>query len=223
MKDKLAFIEGLKKDNNETVLKKLATIQKLSQDKNSEVRQELASWLVLFDNEEIEDVLYQMLFDKNRMVRLEAVDSLSIGRQEKTIEKVKTMMSGEGYLIRAYAVLTLFDLITNRYGKNEEGFQRYEEIVAPYFRAEKEERVLIEYYHNQFHMDNEKGLELLGKSYISAVDKGDDRLVWPLLRTFQEIKNSNNKMKMDEILNYGLELILPVQRELAEKITSEVK
>ena len=49
MKDKLAFIENLKKDNNETVLKKLATIQRLSQDKNSEVRQELASWLVLFD------------------------------------------------------------------------------------------------------------------------------------------------------------------------------
>ena len=72
-------------------------------------------------------------------------------------------------------------------------------------------------------MDNEKGLELLGKSYMHAVDDGDDRLVWPLLRTFKGIKNSNNKTKIDEILNYGLEQILPVQRELAEKIISEVK
>ena len=218
MKEKMAFIEGLKKEDNQSVLKKLSTIQKLSQDKNSEVRQELASWLVLFDSEEIEDVLYQMLFDKNGMVRLEAVDSICMGRKEKTIEKVKTMMSDQGYLIRAYAVLTMFDLITNCYGRNEEAFKRYEEIVAPYFHTEKNERVLMEYYHNQFHMDNEKGLELLEKSYVQAVDEGDDRLVWPLLHTFREIKNSDNEKKIDDILNYGLERILPVQRQLAEKI-----
>ena len=203
------------------MLKKLPTIQRLSQDKNSEVRQELASWLVLFDNQEIEDILYQMLFDKNRMVRLEAVDSLCIGRQERTIEKVKTMMSGEGYLIRAYAVLTMFDLITNRYGKNEEAFQRYEEIVTPYYQAEKDERVLIEYYHNQFQMDNEKGLELLAKSYVQAVDGPDYGLVWPFLHTFRDIKNCINEKKIESILNYRIENILSVQRELAEKIVKK--
>lgn len=218
MKDKLAFIESLKGDNNQTVLKKLATIQRLSQDKNSEIRQELASWLVLFDNEEIEDVLYQMLFDKNGMVRLAAVDSICMGRQEKTIEKVKTMMGGQGYLIRAYAVLTMFDLITNRYGRNEDAVKRYEEIVAPYYQVEKNERVLIDYYQNQFHMDNEKGLEMLGKSYMHAVDEGDAGLVWPLLHIFRDIKNSNNEKKIDDILNYRMEHILPVQRELAERI-----
>ena len=82
-------------------------------------REMLAENLVLFECEEAEEILYNMLSDKNRMVRLEALDSICIGRSQKAIEKVATMMSGQWYLIRMYAVMTLFDLLTNASGVNE--------------------------------------------------------------------------------------------------------
>ena len=90
----------------------------LANDKNIDVRLTLARQLVLFDSDEIEEILYGMLFDQNRLVRLEAIDSISIGRHEKSIEKVQVMLREEGFLIRMYAVATLFDLITNAYGMN---------------------------------------------------------------------------------------------------------
>ncbi|MFQ9390359.1 MAG: hypothetical protein ACLR1V_17490 [Coprococcus sp.] len=52
--------------------------------------------MVIFDCDEVEDILYGMLDDKNRMVRLEAVDSLSVGRHEESIKKVAAMLVKEG-------------------------------------------------------------------------------------------------------------------------------
>ena len=57
----------------------------------------LANQLVIFDNDEIENVLYDMLSDKNRMVRLEAIDSLSSGRYYISLKRLKTKTTIEKY------------------------------------------------------------------------------------------------------------------------------
>lgn len=220
VKEKINFIDKLCEDDNQSIQKKIPVLFQLSKDKNTDVRINLASELVLFDHIEIEDILYYMLFDKNRMVRLEALDSLSVGRQQKTIEKVKSMLDGEGQLIRAYAVFTLFHLITNCYGFNEEAFERYNSIAAKSFSAEKDPRVLIEYYQNQYYINNKQGMQLLERSYIEAVEKEKYNLIWPLLHIFQEIQNTQNREWMNKVLEYKAENLLPAQKELMDKITS---
>ena len=127
-KQKLQYIEKICEDNDQAIKQKLPVLLELSQDKNPEVRGMLAENLVLFDCEETEEILYNMLSDQNRMVRLEAVDSIGVGRSRKSIEKVATMLSGQWSLIRMYAVLSLFDLLTNAFGANEEAFKQYREI-----------------------------------------------------------------------------------------------
>ena len=126
-KQKLQYIEKICEDNAQAIKQKLPVLLELSQDKNPEVRGMLAENLVLFDCEETEEILYNMLSDQNRMVRLEAVDSIGVGRSRKSIEKVATMLSGQWSLIRMYAVLSLFDLLTNAFGANEEAFKQYRE------------------------------------------------------------------------------------------------
>lgn len=217
-KEKIKFIEDLYEDDNQSVKKKIPILSRLSQDRNPDVRVSLASQLVLFDHTEIEDILYNMLFDKNRMVRLEALDALAVGRQTKSIEKVKTMLYKEGCLIRAYAVSTLFSLIANCYGVNKSAFKKYEEAVAKSYLTEKNPRVRLEYYRNQFFMDNEKGLFLLENSYMEAVEREDYGLIWTFLHIFREIRNRNNKERVNEILNHKVERLLPAQRELAIEI-----
>lgn len=218
MKEKMLFIDGFSEEDNQSIKKKLSIIRKLSLDKNPEIRMELAKQLVLFDIDEIEEILYQMLFDKNRGVRLEAIDSLVIGRQEKTIEKVKNMMEGEGYLIRAYAVSTIFELITNHYGINSYAFEKYEEIASRSYLNEKNPRVLIIYYQNYVFLDNENGLHLLENVYTEAVEQKNYELIWLLLHVFKEIQNCRNKEHVNKILNYKIEKLLSAQKELVIKM-----
>lgn len=218
MKDKFSFIDILREDDNESILKKIKVLQMLSCDRNPEVRIALARQLVLFDADETEKILYEMLFDKNRWVRLEAVDSLSIGYQEKTIEKVKTMVANEGSFIRAYAVSTLFDLITNRYGVNSDAYSLYKKCVSAYFIQEKNTRVLFAYYQNNFFMNNEEGLRLLEHAYMEAVEKSDYKSIWSLLHIFQEILNFKDQMAVRKIVSYKTEKLLTAQKELVTNI-----
>ena len=68
----------------------------------------LAENLVLFECEEAEEILYNMLSDKNRMVRLEALDSICVGRSQKANREschyVEWAMVSDSYVCRTIAV-----------------------------------------------------------------------------------------------------------------------
>lgn len=68
-KKKIQYIEEMSKWDNQLIQQKFSVLLKLSKDKNPEVREMLAENLVLFECEEAEEILYNMLSDKNRMVR----------------------------------------------------------------------------------------------------------------------------------------------------------
>lgn len=85
--EKRRFIDSLEKMDNQSIREIIDIIDLLASDKNIDVRRILAKQMVIFDCDEVEDILYGMLDDKNRMVRLEAVDSLSVGRHEESIKK----------------------------------------------------------------------------------------------------------------------------------------
>lgn len=135
--EKRRFIDSLEKMDNQSIREIIDIIDLLASDKNIDVRRILAKQMVIFDCDEVEDILYGMLDDKNRMVRLEAVDFLAVGRHEESIKKVAAMLVKEGCMIRMYAVTTLFNLITNAYGMNERAFEKYNLIVKSSFQAEK--------------------------------------------------------------------------------------
>lgn len=221
IKEKLAFIDSLDSLDNQSVQRWLGEIALLANDRNTEVRMALAEQLVTFDCDEVEDILCSMLDDKNRMVRLEAVDSLSVGRHEESIEKVAAMLVKEGSMIRMYAAATLFDLITNAYGMNEKAFEKYRWIVKSEFENEKNLRVLLIYYRNEYYMQPEKGLFSFKDIYIYILDNERFDLVWTILHIFSELKNKNNSSEIQQILEYKAEKLLPVQKEFIEAMWIE--
>ena len=90
--EKRRFIDSLEKMDNQSIREIIDIIDLLASDKNIDVRRILAKQMVIFDCDEVEDILYGMLDDKNRMVRLEAVDSLSVGRHVVAL-KIRSMCS----------------------------------------------------------------------------------------------------------------------------------
>lgn len=217
-KQKLQYIEKICEDNDQAIKQKLPVLLELSQDKNPEVRGMLAENLVLFDCEETEEILYNMLSDQNLMVRLEAVDSIGVGRSRKSIEKVATMLSGQWSLIRMYAVLSLFDLLTNAFGANEEAFNQYREIKEKHFSMENNPRVLLAYYRNEYYMDHKTGLSLLENFYTDAMDQERYDLIWTVLHVLEEIKNEENQTELQRIISYKKEKLLPVQIAFIEEM-----
>lgn len=221
VKEKMNYIDSLAEDDSESILGKISVLSKLSKDKNMWVRLEVADRLVDFDCIETEDILYEMLSDKNRMVRLEALDSIAIGRQPKSIEKVKTMLVGEGYLIRAYAVSTLFDLFVNCYGANKETFAKYKEAVQQSYKQETNPRVLMDYYKNEVLMGNEEGMQLIKQAYEKAVENKEYTLIWVSLHIFEEIVNKENYEQISQMINNYKEFFLPAQKKHADAFLTE--
>lgn len=221
VKEKIKFINNLEEMDNQAINKYINIISLLAHDKNIDVRMALAKQLVLFDNDEIENILYDMLSDKNRMVRLEAIDSLSSGRHYETIEKVGGMLKTEGYLIRMYAVSTLFDLITNAYGVNEKAFEKYNQIIKQSYQTEINSRVLLSYYQNEYYMQPEKGLFLLKTIYVDALENEKYDLIWTILHIFKEIKNKNNYKDILQIVKHKNEKLLPAQKVFVDTIRTE--
>lgn len=221
IKEKIEFIDNLERLDNQSIKEVINIIFLLANDKNIDVRVTLAKQLVLFDNDEIEHILYTMLSDKNRMVRLEAVDSLSIGRHNATIEKIADMLEKEGYLIRMYAVTTLFNLVTNAYGVNEKAFKKYNQIINQSFQDEKNVQVLLSYYQNEYYMQPEKVFLSLKNIYVDALEKERYDLVWTTLHVFKEIKNKNNHSEIQQIIEYKIEKLLPVQKVFVDAMRME--
>lgn len=202
VREKLLFIEALEEENDDSIQELLPVIEQLSRDKSPDVRSDLAIQLVLFDRDEVEEILYQMLDDKNRHVRLEAVDSLAVGRMPKTIDKVRTMMEGQWYLIRGYAVLRLFDLLINCYGFNEKTLHKYQEYTKDSFQREENEWVKHAYYENQYFCGDESGLCHLEEQYKKVVDGTSNLRVSLFVNTFKEVLNYKNQDQIFSILNY---------------------
>ncbi|MBX9230693.1 hypothetical protein, partial [Pseudocoprococcus catus] len=67
IREKITFIDSLENMDNESVKKNISILSMLASDKNIDVRLTLARQLVLFDSDEIEEILYGMLFDQNRL------------------------------------------------------------------------------------------------------------------------------------------------------------
>lgn len=69
-----------------------------------------------------EIILYRMTYDRDYMVKLEAVDSLCIARSKKSLQRVKKLTEARDSLIRAYAYMSLIDIVENRNIKSEKNY-----------------------------------------------------------------------------------------------------
>ena len=72
--------------------KDFETARKLSVSKDELVRTDIACLLALYENDISESILYDMTFDKSSLVRVNAVDSIGLGKRKDTFDRVYHLM-----------------------------------------------------------------------------------------------------------------------------------
>lgn len=64
-----------------------------------------------------------MTFDKEDIVKLEAVDSLCIGKTEMSLQRLKKLCRDDDYYVRYFAIQSFCDVFTRIHGQTAEAKQ----------------------------------------------------------------------------------------------------
>ena len=87
-----------------------AIVQKLASCDDSLIRNIIAKKLFFFDSDIAEPILLRLLKDSDRLVRVNACDSLCISHSEKTRDILLDIGENGDYLMRGFAILSATDI-----------------------------------------------------------------------------------------------------------------
>lgn len=178
-------------------LKKMYHMEK---DRDSLVRADLAKALVNKYTPESETMLRRMACDRDELVRIEALDSLCIGREKASLALLKwKMKKAEERMERGYAASSYFTVWINRYGYHRESMQKYLESVEEIYQQEKDSWVLAHYERNRYKAGEKNALERL-TAILMEESKEDSYVGYAAKSCMGEIMNIFNKNEMKNIL-----------------------
>ena len=168
----------------------LVKMYRMEKDKNPVIRWSMAKALVNRYAPESEKVLRRMACDKNRMVRVEALDSLRIGREEETLWFLKEKMgNASGRMERGYAAGSYFDVWVNCYGYHRESMRKYLESIEEFYKKEDNLWVSVSYERNRYLAGEKDALENLVAT-LADESIEDYHVRYAVLNILREIKNT---------------------------------
>ena len=227
---KMKFLDRINDQDGVPTDDELLLIQRLCHDKNTIVRSSVAIALVQRYDPGSEKILLDMTYDKNSLVRIEAVDTLCIGRCTCTLERLKELFQDPNYMIRGYAVVSYFNVWINCYGYTKESMRDYIKDTESFRNKETNPWVLLSYDRNRFLAGEKEGVENL--IHILSLTKNHDevfdgnlyfvKIASSAVNTLREIRTIWNEEWINRILKDALEYI-PPWRGLISDITSIVE
>lgn len=152
---------------------------------------------------EIEDALYLATFDKDMLVRAEAADSLRIGRQERTLNRLKELSVEPDFFVRTYAVMSYFSVFTELRGYTKDTMREYLQETGEPYRREANEEVQIMYMACRYLAGLEEELNRLLDKLEKNI-KDCDRNYWVIvgvLRLIPLLVNTRNEHEIKRALN----------------------
>lgn len=148
---KIQYLDEIRHSGRTPSSEELVKMYRMSQDKSSTIRCALTQALVNRYTPESEKVLRIMADDKNGLVRVNAIDSLGIGREEESVEFLMERMNRKySKMESGYAALSYFDVYINRYGYNEKSVREYLENVRELYSQEDRSWVIVCYETNRY-------------------------------------------------------------------------
>ena len=185
------------REKNKYNLVDLTLIHLLSLCPDNEVRNDVAELLCLDYLLWNELTLLRMTFDPNELVRLNAVDSLSIGRTRLSLRRLVKLSYARDELLRGYCLMSIIDIINNRDNINEKRI--YLHYVKKRLEKEKSDRVLLMV---------DSSLYLSGmKSKLTEIVKVVDKQIntemkdfWLIMNVIDNILDNRNKNELSRLI-----------------------
>ena len=214
---KMNYLENLLESQWVLTGQELEKIYPMAEEGNPVIRQKLVQVLAGQDFPETEELLRKMTWDKNRFVKRKAVESLGLGSEKKTLQRLKEMMrETNSALTRCCAISSYFSVWVNLYGYDRESMKNYLEDVEPLYRSEKSIFPLNVYEYNRYQAGKEEALEWLYKVATGGITDNFREQYGALSRLFN-LRNIRYKKQIDVVLEkvcasasneYGLQWVV---------------
>ncbi len=206
---KLVSIENHKEAISAEDVRNLVSFAK---SKNELIRSWAAELLVNRYTEQSEEILYHLTYDRCDIVRLDAVDSLCIGKQLKSLQRLEYLFEDSDYLIRGYAVLSHYDVTVNIYGENYNADNRYIDLMKGLLASEESAWVKVCIFNNLYLCGYEPGLDKIADILDEAAGDSDFEVVWCVLHTMDDLLDSDNEAFINEMARKVYSSLLPAQQ-----------
>lgn len=168
----------------------------LAYSRNTEIRSKVASLLVDQYSERSETILYHLTFDKEDIVKLEAVDSLCIGKTEMSLQRLKELCQDNDYYVRYFAIQSYYDVYTRIYEQAAEAKQSLATFLQQRLIEEDAGIVKLALYKGLLLCGNSGALENIVSLLADAIKKNDNSIISPALNILQEtIDNLPNDLR----------------------------
>lgn len=165
---------------------------------DSDIRIDVAQLLCDRYSVRAEKVLLRMTYDIDETVKLNVVDSLSMGKRKRTLKRLSRLTKSKNDLLRAYAHMSYCNVIVNRNIKMEK--RNYIKWVMESLLKEESDIVKLML---------ESELYIHGmKSYFKNIEKiirqemliGFTENIWLILNILEEIYDENNYQRIQKLL-----------------------
>lgn len=173
-------------------------IYRCMKDSDSSRRNGAAKAFGIRCNEEDEERLRRMSFDKDELVRINAVENMERGIQEKTLKCLYEWMRKGGWIVRSYAVSSFFSVWVNRNGYTKSSVRKCWRKMEKLYKKEEYPRVLADYEAVKYLCGDEKGLA--GLKAILCEGQGQYYSQHAALNLLQNIRNIYNAEEINRII-----------------------
>lgn len=207
---KLKLMETRKKSLS---LDDVSVLVSFAKSKNEFIRSWAAELLVNRYTEQSEEILYRMTYDRCDIVRINAVDSLCIGKQLKSLQRLESLFEDDDYLIRGYAVLSHFDVTVNIYGENYNVDNRYIDLMESLLASDTSAWVKVCIFNNLYLCGCEPVLDKIADILDKAAENSDFEVVWCVLHTLDELMAGGNEAFIKAMTRKVYSSLLPAQQE----------
>lgn len=207
---KLESIEAYKESLS---LEDVSILISFARSKNELIRSWAAELLVNRYTEQSEEILYHMTYDRCDIVRINAVDSLCIGKQLKSLQRLESLFEDDDYLIRGYAVLSHFDVTVNIYGENYNVDNRYIDLMESLLASDTPAWVKVCIFNNLYLCGCEPVLDKIADILDKAAENSDFEVVWCVLHTLDELMTGGNEAFIKAMTRKVYSSLLPAQQE----------
>lgn len=121
------------------------------------------------------------------IVKLEAVDSLCIGKTEMSLQRLKKLCRDNDYYVRYFAIQSYLDVYVRIHGQNAEERQS---LAAFYLQLQSEEDAdlaRLAVYRGLFLCGNSDALENIVSFLADTIEKNDNSIISPALNILSEM------------------------------------
>lgn len=191
---------------------------KYAHDVSTELRTDVAELLCDHYSSKVEKTLIRMTYDPTFIVKINAIDSLCIGKSEKALKRLYVLSKSYNELIRAYAVMSSADIIANR-GIKEEN-RKFLVWLQRFIKQEKSNCVKIMLLEILYKNGDKQSLNQMIDIITKEVNEGESRNVWLIINVLDEILDKEN---CDEVVEFLIVLLKYVNTEQKKRIIEMIQ